>query len=201
MTETLHDQEMLSILEARGYFVLRRVVPRSAIQEALRHIHLDLIRRGLPADTLGSWLWSTHWFPHLKWDPPIAGLTEFLPDELREGELCDPQIVLQPPDDCPEQPLVPHVDQQPEWAEGRRYRWIVGVALSRCHGGNGGLVVWAYDSTEPTALDLSPGDVLVMHPGLPHASGFNRQGGIRYAVYFRFLERSDQKERPLPIGG
>jgi hypothetical protein len=27
-----------------------------------------------------------------------------------------------------------------------------------------------------------------MDPRLPHASGYNRTGGIRYCVYFRFLE-------------
>jgi ectoine hydroxylase-related dioxygenase (phytanoyl-CoA dioxygenase family) len=30
--------------------------------------------------------------------------------------------------------------------------------------------------------------VLVMAPALPHASGLNRTGSIRYAAYFRFLE-------------
>jgi hypothetical protein len=154
----------------------------------LRHIHLDLVRRGLPADTLGEWLWAAHWFPHLKWDPPIVDLIGFLPDELREGEPCDPQIVLQPPDDCDEQPLVSHVDREPDWAHGRRYRAIVGVALSDARVTNGGLVVWPLDGTAPTSVELAPGDVLVMHRDLPHASGFNREGSIRYAVYFRFLE-------------
>ena len=32
-------------------------------------------------------------------------------------------------------------------------------------------------------------DVIVMHPKLPHSSGLNREGRIRYAVYFRYLER------------
>jgi hypothetical protein len=27
-----------------------------------------------------------------------------------------------------------------------------------------------------------------MHPKLPHSSGLNREGAIRYAVYLRFLE-------------
>jgi hypothetical protein len=30
--------------------------------------------------------------------------------------------------------------------------------------------------------------VLVMDPRLPHASGYNRTGGIRYCAYFRYLE-------------
>ena len=187
MTDMLHAPTKIATeLEDRGCVVLPGTVPSDAIEGALRHIHLDIVRRGLPPDTLGPWLWSAHWFPHLKWDAPIAGLVEYLPAELREGELCDPQIVLQPPDDCDDQPLVSHVDQEPDWAWGRPYRRIVGVALTPAGGSNGGLVVWPFDG-EPEALELAPGDVVVMHPRLPHSSGLNREGAIRYAVYFRFL--------------
>jgi hypothetical protein len=171
--------------------VLRALVPPDAVDAALRHIHLDVVRQGLPADTMGPWLWSSHWFPHLKWDPAIVALAWHLPDELREGELCDPQILLQPPDDGDDQALVPHIDQEPDWARDRGYRAIVGVALSPAHASNGGLVVWPFDAPdEPEPLDLEPGDVVVMHPKLPHSSGLNREGGIRYAVYFRFVERA-----------
>src|SRR5437762_103923 len=93
----------------RGYFVLRDVVPQDVVQAALRHIHLDVVQRGLDAATLSTWLWSSQWFPHLRWDPPIVALAQFLPEELREGEACDPQIVVQPPDDC-DVPLVSHLD-------------------------------------------------------------------------------------------
>jgi len=189
MTTTLQGQPIAHVLANRGYAVLHELVPDDAVQAALRHLHLDMVRRGLSADTLGSWLWSTHWFPHLKWDAPIADLIGHLPSELVDGELCDPQIVLQPPDDCDEEPLVSHVDREPDWANGRRYRWIVGVALSAAHPRNGGLVVWPLDDGAPTPVELSPGDVLVMSRDLPHASGYNREGAIRYAVYFRFLER------------
>jgi ectoine hydroxylase-related dioxygenase (phytanoyl-CoA dioxygenase family) len=174
-------------LDERGYTVLRAIVPPEAVEAALRHIHVDLVRRGLPSETLSKWLWSSHWFPHLRWDPPIVALTSYLPEELREGELCDPQILLQPPDNCEDQPLVSHVDQEPEWAQGRRYQRIVGVALTPARAENGGLVVWPFDGEEE-ALDLAAGDAVVMHPQLPHASGLNREGAIRYAVYFRFLE-------------
>jgi hypothetical protein len=175
-------------LSTRGYVVLRNVVPRDAVQAALRHLHLDLVRRGAPADELGRWLWSVHWFPHLNWDPPIAGLADRLPPELRDGEQCDPQIVLQPPDDCDEQELVPHVDQEPGWAAGRSFLRIVGVALTPASAANGGLHVWPLDGGEAHALELDAGDVVVMHPKLPHSSGLNREGAIRYAVYLRFLE-------------
>lgn len=170
----------------RGYTVLRGAVSPEAVEAALRHLHLDLVRRGAPAETLGSWLWAADWFPHLKWDAPVVALAEQLPDELRTGEMCDPQILLQPPDDCPDAELVPHVDQVPEWSNGRGYLRIVGIALTRAHARNGGLVVWPFEG-EPEALELEPGDAIVMHPQLPHSSGFNREGAIRYAVYFRFL--------------
>jgi len=175
----------------RGYVVLDQAVPGEAIDRALRHLHLDLVQRGLPADTLGSWLWSAHWFPHLRWDPPIVELASHVPADLREGELCDPQILLQPPDDGEEQPLVPHVDQEPDWANGRGYRTIVGVALTPAHARNGGLVVWPFDTGRQEALELAAGDVVVMNPRLPHSSGFNRDGAIRYAVYFRYLEPAE----------
>jgi hypothetical protein len=171
-----------------GYEVLHGAVPAEAREAALRHVHLDLLRRGLPPEELGGWLWSAHWFPHLKWDPPIVGLLEHLPTRLREGDLCDPQILLQLPDEAEEVALEPHVDQEPEWAGGRRYLRIVGVALSPGRATNGGLVVWPLDGRGPQAVEVEPGDVVVMDPALPHTSGLNREGGIRYAVYFRFLE-------------
>jgi hypothetical protein len=173
-----------------GFEVLRGCVPLHAVDRALRHVHLDIVNRGLPSDELGPWLWSSHWFPHLKWDPEIVELTEHLPARLRDGELCDPQILLQMPDAAEEIELQSHVDQEPEWANGRRYRRIVGVALGPNRRTNGGLVVWPLDGSEPTALELEAGDVVVMHPDLPHTSGLNREGGVRYAVYFRYLEPS-----------
>lgn len=184
---------MSNIVQARvptrGFDILRGTIPRAALERALRLIHLDVTRNGLPVETISDWLWSAHWFPHLKWDPAIAGLAEHLPPELREGRLCDPQILLHPPDDCDDQPLTPHVDREPEWAEHRRYLRIAGVPLTRAHHDNGGLVVWPLDGGEPVALELEPGDVVVMDPALPHTSGLNREGGIRYAVYFRFLSQ------------
>ena len=195
MTDTLDVQlGTANALATRGYALLRGVVPADAIDTALRHLHLDILRRGLAPETIGPWIWSAHWFPHLKWDPPIVALAEFLPQELRDGELCDPQILLQLPDDCEDQPLESHVDQEPEWAHGRRYRRIVGVALTAARASNGGLVVWPFDTGEEEALDLAPGDVVVLDPRLPHSSGLNREGAIRYAVYFRYLEPREQSE-------
>jgi hypothetical protein len=175
-------------LNERGFIVLEGQVPQTAVDRALRHIHLDLVERGLPSEELSGWLWAAHWFPHLKWDEEIVGLLETVPPELRDGELCDPQILLQPPDALQEVALESHIDQEPDWANGRRYRRILGVALGPNRATNGGLRVWPLDGSEPLAVELEPGDVVVMHPSLPHTSGLNREGAIRYAAYFRFLE-------------
>jgi hypothetical protein len=188
MLDVATEAAVSDALARDGYALLRGAVPPDAVDRALRHLHLDVVRNGLPAETLGEWLWAAHWFPHLKWDEPIAGLAGFLPDELRTGQLCDPQILLQPPDDCEDVPLESHVDTEPDWAAGRRYARIVGVALSAAGPETGNLVVWPLDGGEPQALEVEPGDVVVMHPQLPHTSGLNREGRIRYAVYFRYLE-------------
>src|SRR3954471_15686521 len=125
-----------------GYRVLRRAVPPEACERVLRHIHLDIARRGLPQEWLAEWLWNAHWFPHLRWDDEVTALLAHLPDAHRDGELCDPQIVGQMPDDPVDRELEPHVDQLPDWAHGRPYRRILGVALTPNVPGNGGLTVW-----------------------------------------------------------
>jgi hypothetical protein len=173
-----------------GFEILRGVVPPAAVDRLLRHVHLDIVREGLPQEWLSQWLWSGHWFPHLKWDDEVVALVEHLPPELRSGDLCDPQILLQMPDESEDVELIPHVDEVPEWADGRPYARIVGVALTRNEAMNGGVHVWPLDGRPPQPVELDPGDVLVMDPLLPHASGLNRTGGIRYAVYFRFLQAS-----------
>src|SRR5215207_6078752 len=134
----------MEALAERGYLVLRDAVPHDALDRALRHIHLDLVRRGLPGEWISKWIWDAHWFPHLRWDDEIVGLVESLPAELREGEQCDPQIVLQPPDEGEAQELTSHTDREPEWAAGRRYARIVGVPLTRSYADNGGLHVWPF---------------------------------------------------------
>ena len=174
-----------------GYEILRGAVSREAVDAALRHIHLDIVKRGIPAETLGQWLWSAHWVPHLKWDEPIVALLEELPAELRDGELCDPQILLHPPDDCDDVEPVPHVDEEPEWANGRRYTRLIGVALTTGRREHGGLLVWPLDGGAPEPVEVDPGDAVVMDPALPHTSGLNRTGNIRYAIYFRLLPRVD----------
>lgn len=176
---------MSSLIET-GYEVRRGAVGEDLVDDALRTLHLDLLSRGASADELSQWLWGAHWFPHLRYREPITALAEALPDEWRTGERCDPQILLQFPHTGPEPEITFHVDQEPDWASGRRYRRIVGVALSHWHRGNGGLLVKAGD--EVRAIELAPGDAVAMRPDLLHSGGINRTGAIRYGVYFRWLD-------------
>lgn len=159
---------------------------RQLVDDALRMLHLDLLQRGADAAELGEWLWGTHWFPHLRYQDQITALAQALPSQWQTGTFCDPQILLQFPHVGPEPEITFHVDQEPEWAGTRRYRRIVGVALSPWHSDNGGLIV--QPENEPHALDLDPGDAVMMSPGLRHSGGLNRTGSIRYGVYFRWLE-------------
>jgi ectoine hydroxylase-related dioxygenase (phytanoyl-CoA dioxygenase family) len=164
------------------------LAPFVDLRRPLRLLHLDLLERGACAQELSQWLWGAHWFPHLNYHEKITTLERALPPAWRTGTLCDPQILLQFPHVGPEPEITFHVDEEPHWAQGRCYRRIVGVPLSPGNRDNGGLVVWPFGGDEPEPVEVEPGDVIVMHPALPHTSGLNRGGAIRYAVYFRFLE-------------
>jgi hypothetical protein len=174
-------------LERDGFETLRGVIPHYAIERALRCLHLDLLHRGLSASEIAAWHEAKCWFPHLRWHPEILGLLEHLRPGLRQGTPCEPQILLQLPDEADNWPLEPHVDEPPPWAHGRRYRTIVGVALTPNRRINGGLVVWPFRGGRVPVV-LAAGDVVLMDPALGHSGGLNREGGIRYVVYFRFLD-------------
>lgn len=168
-----------------GFEVRRGAVGPQLVDDVLRLLHLDLLTRGAHAQELGEWLWGAHWFPHLRHDPAILALAAALPAEWRSGELCDPQILIQFPHVGPEPDISFHRDEEPAWAGGRRYRRIVGVALSPWRAANGGLLVRTPDAT--LAVELDPGDAVMMDPELWHSGGINRTGGLRYGVYFRWL--------------
>ncbi len=162
------------------------MVAAHLIDDALRALHLDLLERGADAAEIGGWLWSAHWFPHLVYDPRILALAEGLPADWRTGEPCDPQILLQFPHVGPQPEITYHRDQEPGWARGRRYLRIVGVPLSRWEAANGGLLIRA--GGRPAAVELEPGDAVMMGPEVLHTGGINTSGSIRYGVYFRWLE-------------
>ena len=163
----------------------RGVVPLELIDDALRLLHLDLLQRGATAATLGDWLWGAHWFPHLNYEPAILALAQALPPEWRTGTMTDPQILLQFPHVGARPDITFHVDQEPEWARGRGYLRIVGVPLSPWRQENGGLLVELGE--EPAAVELDPGDGVMMGPELPHSGGVNLTGAVRYGIYFRWL--------------
>lgn len=167
--------------------IARGVVPPERVDAALRTIHLDLLERGAAADELGTWLWGMHWFPHLTYRDEILALAAALPPEWQAGALCDPQILLQFPHVGPEPEVTFHVDREPEWAAGRRYERVVGIALSPWRRDNGGLLV--KDGDRDVAVEIEPGDAVLLAPDLLHSGGVNRTGAIRYGVYFRWLER------------
>lgn len=171
---------------AQGVEIRRGIVPEELTDAALRLLHLDLITRGASPEELGQWLWSVHWFPHLRDDPRITALAQALPAEWRAGEICEPQILLQFPHSGPEPEITFHVDKEPDWAGDRRYERIVGIALSRWDRENGGLLI-EQPHGDPAAVELDPGDAVMMEPHVRHSGGINRTGSIRYAVYFRWL--------------
>lgn len=169
----------------QGYEIRRGAIAPELIDDALRVLHLDLLSRGASAEELSQWLWGAHWFPHLRYCEEISALSRALPADWQEGTACDPQILLQFPHTGPPPEVTFHTDQEPPWAEGKHYRRIVGVALSRWQRDNGGLLVKQDD--EVSAVELEPGDAVAMEPDLLHSGGINTTGSVRYAVYFRWL--------------
>jgi len=169
-----------------GYAVARGVVPQHLIDDVLRLLHLDLLEQGHSAHTLGEWLWGMHWFPHLNHREEVLALAQSLPAQWRDGMLCDPQILLQFPHVGPEPRIAFHIDEEPPWADGRRYVRIVGVALTPWRRENGGLLV--KDGDEAVAVELDPTDAVMLAPDLEHSGGVNRTGSLRYGVYFRWLQ-------------
>jgi hypothetical protein len=175
----------MNIGTEQGYEICRGAVPGELVDGVLRVLHLDLLTRGASAQEFSQWLWGAHWFPHLVYGEEIAALARSLPPEWQEGTACDPQILLQFPHVGPTPEITFHTDLEPPWADGRRYRRIVGVALSPWRRENGGLLVKCAD--EVRAVVLEPGDAVAMEPELLHSGGINTTGAIRYAVYFRWL--------------
>ncbi|MCA1689497.1 MAG: hypothetical protein LC720_03355, partial [Actinobacteria bacterium] len=140
---------------ATSFEIERAAVPPGRVDDVLRLLHVDLLTRGASAEELGRWLWASHWFPHLKDRPEILALADALPAGWRTGTLCDPQILLQFPHVGVEPEITFHVDEEPDWAEGRRYLRIVGIALSPWRRENGGLLV---DQGGGTPIELEAGD-------------------------------------------
>lgn len=182
--------------EGAGYVVLHRLLAPEVVDSVLRLLNLEIVRRGLSTSEIGQCSQST-FFPHLRWEPEILGLRSEIEKIVppREGEQwADAQLLLRFPDEATEWPLTSHVDALPHWAPDRSYRAIVGAALSSSKQADGCLVVWPRShvgaESDPTPVELSAGDVVIMHPALRHSGSLNTGGTVRYAIYFRLLHAS-----------
>jgi hypothetical protein len=182
-------------LAADGYVVLPRAVAPEAIAAALRLLNLSIRRHGLSAEEIAECQAAT-FFPHLRWDPAVWGV---LPPGAAEvlgwvegDDWAEPQILLRFPDEDQPWPLRPHVDEAPPWADGRRYKGIVGVALTNAGAEEGTPYVWVGShrgpvDTEPVPVPLEAGDAIVMDPALEHCGSLNLGANTRFAIYFRLL--------------
>jgi hypothetical protein len=186
-------------LDADGFVVLRHAVAPGAIAKALRMLNLAIRRHGLSAEEIAQCQAAT-FFPHLRWEPEVWGV---LPPGAGEAlgfiegdEWAEPQLLLRFPDEDQPWPLQPHVDESPPWAEGRRYKGIVGVALTAAGAEDGTAYVWVGShrggvATDPVPVPLAAGDALVMHPALEHCGSLNLGPNTRFAIYFRLLTAAD----------
>jgi hypothetical protein len=172
-------------------FTLPDIIPPHQVQAALRVIHLDIVRRGLDPAEYAEWRKIACPFPHLRLTGPIVGIAGTVLDALdldpiAAGVRCEPQIVFHLPDVAEHWDTPPHVDEPPPWADGRAYTRIVGVALTDWTEANGCLRLWLGGDWRP--VELLAGDVVVLNPSTPHATGLNRTGLPRIGVYLRWLE-------------
>jgi hypothetical protein len=179
-----------------GYVVLRGAVEPGKVDAALRMLHLAIRRHGLSTDEIASCQEST-FFPHLRWEPQVWDVLPPLAADVlgrADGdEWAEPQLLMRFPDEEQPWPLAAHVDQVPPWAGSRRYKGIVGVALTPAGPRDGTPYVWPGSHRTPASGDAVPvpleaGDALVMHPALEHSGSLNLGSTIRCAVYFRLLE-------------
>ncbi len=182
------------VLRRDGFVVLPAAMPDDLVEQALRRLNLEILRCGISAEQIEEWKFATFW-PSIRWEPEFLALLEPLEALIEPGAdevWGEAQLLLRFPDEAPDWPLSPHVDTLPDWADGRGYEAIFGIALSSSRQRDGCLAIWRGSHVgevtgEPAMVELDRGDVVVMHPRLRHSSTLNRGGSIRYAVYFRLL--------------
>lgn len=182
-------------LQDDGFLLLPRAVAPAAVRAALRMLNLAVRRHGLSAEEIAECQAAT-FFPHLRWEPEVWGV---LPPSAAEvlgfaegDEWAEPQLLLRFPDEDQHWPLSSHVDSAPPWATGRRYKGIVGVALTDVGPDDGAAQVWRGSHRGPVEhgpepVPMSAGDALVMHPALEHCGSLNLGPNTRFAIYFRLL--------------
>ncbi|MBW8801458.1 MAG: phytanoyl-CoA dioxygenase family protein [Streptomyces sp.] len=186
---------MQATLDTDGYTVLRQAVAPERLRAALRMLNLAIRRYGLTAEEIAECQAAT-FFPHLRWEPEVWGVLPPAAGEvlgMADGdEWAEPQLLLRFPDEDQPWPLQSHIDEAPPWAEGRRYKGIVGVALTPAGPEDGTPFVWAGShrgpvDTAPQPVPLEAGDAIVMDPALEHSGSLNLGPSTRFAIYFRLL--------------
>jgi hypothetical protein len=182
-------------LEDDGFLLLPGAVAPDAVRAALRMLNLAIRRHGLSAEEIAT-CQSATFFPHLRWESEVWGV---LPPQAAEvldfaegDEWAEPQLLLRFPDEEQDWPLQSHVDSAPPWATGRRYKGIVGVALTDVGPAEGPAQVWRGSHRGPVEhgpepVPMAAGDALFMHPALEHCGSLNLGASTRFAIYFRLL--------------
>jgi hypothetical protein len=182
-------------LETDGFLVLPGAVAPAAVRAALRMLNLAIRRHGLSADEIAE-CQSATFFPHLRWEPEVWGVLPAAAGPVLgfvDGdEWAEPQLLLRFPDEDQPWPLRSHVDSAPPWATGRRYKGIVGVALTEVGPDDGAAHVWRGSHLGPVEhapepVPMAAGDALVMHPAVEHCGSLNLGPNTRFAIYFRLL--------------
>jgi hypothetical protein len=179
----------IKTLEARKYVIYEKEISLNLIAKIRHLLHKDLFDNGISKREIDWWKNAACWFPHLRDNPLIVELRDSLPEWARQGIPCEPQILFGLPDSKGYDPH-PHIDTEPPWANGKKYRTIVGVPLTKFNYANGGIRFWlgGKENGGVETPNFNPGDLFIMHPDLPHSGGPNLSGGVREAIYFRFLK-------------
>lgn len=157
----------------------------SVVHAARRRIWLEARSTGLSLAQVKLYETEATWFPWIRMDSTILATR---PISLRDAgeQWCEPQIVVQFPDPLQDIALTPHVDVEPDWAAGRKYSRIIGVALTtQWH--LSGAIVLCPPGADKVAPSLKPGDVVSFDPAIPHYSGLNMSSEPRVIIYHRLL--------------
>lgn len=188
-------ERVTSVLANSGYALWPGAVSEDAVNRARRELLLAIRENGLSLHDIAEWQSST-FFPWLRdedwvWNllPHGAGAAF---GERRPGDLwCDPQLLIRLPDRAKHWPITYHKDTEPPWANGRRYKGIVGVSLTDTGPQDGGTLVvpgsHRGEPRKPVQIVAKAGDALLFDPLLEHAGTLNRGSSIRMAVFFRLL--------------
>lgn len=176
-------------MEKNKYYTIEhKIVPLHLLDDALRRIYRDIFEYGLSHREIVWWDKAVCWFPHLRSEPEIQQIQKFIAPLAGDAIPCEPQILLSfpvPKDSHHE--IVFHQDQEPDWAEGRKYTTIISVPLTSSTLPNGCLIVREENGYQrPVPLDR--GDVMLMHPQTWHSGGINRTGVPRITLYFRYIK-------------